>query len=52
MTLHTKVRRAVLLAYLERGWTSFNAIKVHLVLLRDVGARRCDHGGRVLWRLS
>ena len=30
MTLHTKVRRAVLLAYLERGWTGFNAIKVHL----------------------
>lgn len=23
-----------------------------LVLLRDVGAVRCDHGGRVLWRLA
>ena len=30
MTLHTKVRRAALLAYLERGWTSYNAIKIHL----------------------
>lgn len=23
-----------------------------LALLRDVGAQRCDHGGRVLWRLE
>lgn len=30
MTLHTKARRAVLLAYLERGWTGYNAIKVFL----------------------
>jgi hypothetical protein len=30
VTLHTKVRRAALLAYLERGWTGYNAIKVHL----------------------
>jgi hypothetical protein len=22
-----------------------------LVMLREVGAMRCDHGGRVLWRL-
>ena len=22
-----------------------------LVMLREVGAVRCDHGGRVLWRL-
>jgi len=22
-----------------------------LVMLREIGAVRCDHGGRVLWRL-